>query len=133
MSSTTSPAPRAYANPFLWVPSSYLAMGLIYVTVSGVANIMFKNMGMTDAEAARWSSLFVFPYVIKPLWAPALEIYKTKRFFVLLMQTLLVGGGARDRPRAQGAGHRLDADPRAARPRRRRSAPRRTSRATAST
>jgi PAT family beta-lactamase induction signal transducer AmpG len=91
MSSTTSPAPRAYANPFLWVPSSYLAMGLIYVTVSGVANIMFKNMGMTDAEAARWSSLFVFPYVIKPLWAPALEIYRTKRFFVLLMQTLLVG------------------------------------------
>lgn len=92
MSSTAAPAaPRGYANPFFWVPSSYLAMGLIYVTVSGVANIMFKNMGMTDAEAARWSSLFVFPYVIKPLWAPALEIYKTKRFFVLLMQTLLVG------------------------------------------
>ena len=93
MSSSTTPAaaPRAYANPFLWVPSSYLAMGLIYVTVSGVANIMFKNMGMTNAEAASWSSLFVFPYVIKPLWAPALEIYKTKRFFVLLMQTLLVG------------------------------------------
>jgi PAT family beta-lactamase induction signal transducer AmpG len=92
MSSTdATPAPRSYASPFFWVPSSYLAMGLIYVTVSGVANIMFKNMGMTDAEAARWSSLFVFPYVIKPLWAPALEIYKTKRFFVLLMQTLLVG------------------------------------------
>ena len=91
-SSDAAPAaPRGYPNPFLWVPSSYLAMGLIYVTVSGVANIMFKNMGMTDAEAARWSSLFVFPYVIKPLWAPALEIYKTKRFFVLLMQTLLVG------------------------------------------
>ncbi len=92
MSSTdATPAPRSYASPFFWVPSSYLAMGLIYVTVSGVANIMFKNMGMTDAEAARWSSLFVLPYVIKPLWAPALEIYKTKRFFVLLMQTLLVG------------------------------------------
>ena len=94
MSSTTDSekaAPRAYANPFLWVPSSYLAMGLIYVTVSGVANIMFKNMGMTNAEAAFWSSWFVFPYVIKPLWAPALEIYKTKRFFVLTMQTLLVG------------------------------------------
>ncbi len=91
MSSSTTPAPRGYANPFLWVPSSYLAMGLIYVTVSGVANIMFKNMGMSDTDATSWSSWFVFPYVIKPLWAPALEIYKTKRFFVLLMQTLLVG------------------------------------------
>jgi PAT family beta-lactamase induction signal transducer AmpG len=84
-------APRPYANPCLWVPTSYLAMGLIYVTVSGVANIMFKNMGMTNAEAASWSSIFVLPYVIKPLWAPLLEIYKTKKFFVLLMQTLLVG------------------------------------------
>ena len=25
-----------YPNPFLWVPSSYLAMGLIYVTVAGL-------------------------------------------------------------------------------------------------
>ena len=87
MTSTTPPAPRPYANPFLWVPSSYLAMGLIYVTVSGVANIMFKNMGMTNAEAASWSSLFVLPYVIKPLWAPAIELYGTKKMSVLLMQT----------------------------------------------
>ncbi|MGO8926361.1 MAG: hypothetical protein ACLQU3_05655 [Limisphaerales bacterium] len=33
MKKTTFP----YTNPFLWVPSSYLSMGLIYVTVSGVA------------------------------------------------------------------------------------------------
>ena len=93
-------------------------MGLIYVTVSGVANIMFKNMGMTNAEAAFWSSWFVFPYVIKPLWAPALEIYKTKRFFVLLMQTLLVGGVLAIALTLKVPGHRLDADPGAARPRR---------------
>ncbi len=93
MSSTSTPsAPtRPYANPLLWVPTSYLAMGIIYSTVSAVAAIMFKRMGMTNAEAASWSSLFILPYVIKPLWAPALEIYKTKRFFVLLMQALLVG------------------------------------------
>ncbi len=90
-SATPSAPTRPYASPFLWVPSSYLAMGLVYVTVSGVANIMFRNMGMSNAEAASWSSLFVLPYVIKPLWAPVLEIYRTKRFFVLLMQTILVG------------------------------------------
>jgi PAT family beta-lactamase induction signal transducer AmpG len=80
----------AYPNPFLWVPTSYLAMGLIYITVSGVANIMFKNLGLANAQAAFWSSLFVLPYVIKPLWAPAVELYKTKKFFVLLMQAALV-------------------------------------------
>jgi len=80
-----------YRNPLLWVPTSYLAMGLIYITVSGVANIMFKNLGMDNASAAFWSSLFVLPYTIKPLWAPVVELYKTKKFFVVLMQFLLVG------------------------------------------
>ncbi len=82
---------RSYANPFLWVPTSYLAMGLIYVTVSGVANIMFKNLGMDNTKAAFWSSLFILPYTLKPLWAPVIELYQTKKFFVLLMQFILVG------------------------------------------
>jgi MFS transporter, PAT family, beta-lactamase induction signal transducer AmpG len=81
----TAPA-TAYKNPFLWVPSSYLAMGLIYVTVGSVANIMFKNLGMPNDQAAFWSSILGFPYTFKFLWAPALELYKTKKFFVLLMQ-----------------------------------------------
>ena len=76
----------AYKNPFLWVPTSYLTMGLIYVTVGTVANIMFKNMGMENDKAAFWSSILGFPYTFKFLWAPALELYKTKKFFVLLMQ-----------------------------------------------
>lgn len=83
--------PVTYKNPFLWVPSSYLAMGLVYVTVGSVANIMFKNMGMPNDQAAFWSSLLGLPYTIKPLWAPLLELYKTKKFFVVLMQFILAG------------------------------------------
>jgi len=75
-----------YPNPFLWVPSSYVAMGLIYVTVGSVANIMFKNMGMDNSNATFWSSLLGFPYTFKFLWAPLLELYRTKKFFVVLMQ-----------------------------------------------
>ena len=85
MSEATS-APVAYKNPFLWVPTSYFAMGLVYVTVGSVANIMFKNMGMPNDQAAFWSSILGFPYTFKFLWAPALELYKTKKFFVVLMQ-----------------------------------------------
>jgi PAT family beta-lactamase induction signal transducer AmpG len=86
---TSAPAAAsqpAYKNPFLWVPSSYLTMGLIYVAVGTVANIMFKNMGMGNDQAAFWSSMLGFPYTFKFLWAPALELYKTKKFFVLVMQ-----------------------------------------------
>jgi MFS family permease len=86
MSSETKPS---YPNPFLWVPSSYLAMGLIYVTVGSVANIMFKNMGMDNTQAAFWSSILGFPYTFKFIWAPLLELYKSKKFFVVLMQFCL--------------------------------------------
>jgi PAT family beta-lactamase induction signal transducer AmpG len=64
-------------------------MGLIYVTVGSVANVMFKNMGMDNTNAAFWSSILGFPYTFKFLWAPLLELYKTKKFFVVLMQFLL--------------------------------------------
>jgi MFS transporter, PAT family, beta-lactamase induction signal transducer AmpG len=82
----TETASPAYKNPFLWVPSSYLVMGLIYIAVGTLANIMFRNMGMENDKAAFWSSLLGFPYTFKFLWAPALELYKTKKFFVVLMQ-----------------------------------------------
>ena len=48
-------------NPFLRVPTTYLAIGLIYITLSGIANIMFKNLGMDNAKAAFWSSLLILP------------------------------------------------------------------------
>src|SRR4051794_10138594 len=86
---TDSPRP-AYRNPFLWVPSSYLVMGLIYVTVGGVANIMFSNMGLSNDKATFWSSILGMPYTFKFLWAPLLELYRTKKFFVVLMQFVLV-------------------------------------------
>jgi len=76
----------AYKNPFLWVPSSYLTMGLIYITVGAVANIMFKNMGMPNDQAAFWSSILGFPYTFKFLWAPALELYKTKKNYASMFE-----------------------------------------------
>ena len=78
-----------YKHPLLWVPSSYLAEGTVYVTVTSMSNIMFLNMGLPVKEAAWFSSALGFPYMLKPLWAPALEMYKTKKFFVVLMQVLL--------------------------------------------
>jgi PAT family beta-lactamase induction signal transducer AmpG len=81
----------ARGSPLVWVGTSYFARGLIYATVGSMANVMFKNMGMDNDRAAFWSSLIGLPYSIKPLWAPLLEIYKTKTFFIVLMQFLLAG------------------------------------------
>jgi PAT family beta-lactamase induction signal transducer AmpG len=64
-------------------------MGLTYVTVGSLANVMLKNVGLPNAEAAFWSSLLGLPYTVKPLWAPLLELARTKKLFVVVMQLLL--------------------------------------------
>jgi PAT family beta-lactamase induction signal transducer AmpG len=80
-----------YKHPLMWVPSSYFAMGTVYTMVTTAANIMFSNLGLSNEKAAAYSSLTGFAFTFKPLWAPLLELYKTKKFFVVLMQVVLAG------------------------------------------
>jgi len=87
----------AAAHPLRWVPTSYLAMGLVYVTVGSLANILLRNVGLPNEQAAFWSSLLGLPYTIKPLWAPLLELSRSKKVAVVLMQLLvaaLIAGAA---------------------------------------
>lgn len=83
---TASAQPK---HPLLWVPTSYFAMGTVYVTVTTASTIMFRNLGMSTAEAAFWSSWMGFAYTVKFLWAPLLEMFKTKKFFVVTCQFAL--------------------------------------------
>jgi PAT family beta-lactamase induction signal transducer AmpG len=78
-------------HPLLWIPSSYFAMGTIYIMVTVVTSIMYKNMGLSIKEAALYASSLALPYTIKPLWAPILEMFKTKKFFVVSMQVVIAG------------------------------------------
>ncbi len=82
----TSPAERKHAHPLLWVPSLYFAMGTPMIAVSMVAAIMYKNLGLSNADIALYTGSMYLPWVIKPLWAPVVELLRTKRFFVLLME-----------------------------------------------
>jgi len=83
---TGASAPKKRAHPILWVPTSYFGMGTIYMTVTFVTTIMYRNLGMSEEQAAFWGSALGFPYVVKFLWAPLLEMFKTKKFFVVTMQ-----------------------------------------------
>src|SRR5690606_20345347 len=77
---------RRKAHPILWVPTSYFSMGAIYMTITLVTTIMYRNLGMPDEQAAFWASALGFPYTVKFLWAPLLEMFRTKKFFVITMQ-----------------------------------------------
>lgn len=75
-------------SPVAWVPTLYFAMGMPFVVLNMVCTLMYKGMGVSDAQIAFWTSLIMLPWTLKPLWSPFLEMYKTKKFFVVLTQTL---------------------------------------------
>ncbi len=75
-------------HPLKWIPTTWFAMGLPFVALSTAATLMYKNLGVSDAKIAFWTSLIMMPWTLKPLWGPFLELYKTKKFFVFVTQIL---------------------------------------------
>lgn len=73
-------------SPISWVPTLYFAMGMPFVMLNMVCTLMFKGLDVSDAQIAFWTSIIMFPWTLKPLWSPLLEIYKTKKFFVIFTQ-----------------------------------------------
>jgi len=83
---------KEFRNPWYWVPSLYLAEGLPYVVVMTVSVIMYKSLDISNTEIALYTSWLYLPWVIKPLWSPIVDLLKTKRFWILLMQ-FCIGAG----------------------------------------
>ena len=75
-------------SPLEWVPSLYFAMGLPFVVLNMVSAVLYKDLGISDAQIAFWTSLIMWPWTIKFLWSPFLEIFRTKKFFVVTTQLL---------------------------------------------
>lgn len=76
------------SNPAFWVPSVYFGMGLPFVAISVASVLMFTNMGISDSKIAFWTSLVMIPWTLKPLWSGFLEMFKTKKFFVVFTEIL---------------------------------------------
>ena len=81
-----------YKNPWSWIPTLYFAEGLPYVLVMTVSVIMYKNLGISNAEIAFYTSWLYLPWVIKPFWSPFVDLLKTKRWWITSMQLLIVAG-----------------------------------------
>ena len=78
-----------FSNPWSWVPSLYFAEGLPYVAVMTISLILYKQLGLSNAEITLYTSWLYLPWVIKPLWSPFVDIIRTKRWWVVTMQLLI--------------------------------------------
>lgn len=79
-------------TPWAWVPSLYFAEGLPYVIVITLSVVMYKQLGLGNAEVAYYTGWFYLPWLIKPLWSPFVDLLRTKRWWIVAMQ-LLMGVG----------------------------------------
>jgi len=79
-------------NPWAWIPSLYFAEGIPYIVVMTVSVIMYKRMGISNTDIALYTSWLYLPWVIKALWSPVVDLLKTKRLWIIVMQ-LFIGAG----------------------------------------
>ncbi len=75
-------------HPVSWVPTAYFAMGLPFIAIAQASVLMFKSFEISDTLIAFWTSLIMLPWTLKPLWSPLLEMFKTKKHFVVATQLL---------------------------------------------
>ena len=76
-------------NPWAWIPTLYFAEGIPYVVAMTVSVIMFKRMGISNTDIALYTSWLYLPWVIKPLWSPVVDLLKTKRWWIVIMQLFI--------------------------------------------
>jgi PAT family beta-lactamase induction signal transducer AmpG len=81
---------RTSRNPWAWVPSLYVDEGIPYTMAMTVSVVLYKRLGISNTDIALYTSWLYLPWVIKPLWSPLVDLFRTKRHWILLMQ-LLVG------------------------------------------
>ncbi len=82
--------PKNSRTAWAWIPSLYFAEGLPYALVMSVALVAYKNLGVSNAQNTFFVGLLYLPWVIKPLWSPAVDLLKTRRWWIWTLQ-LLVG------------------------------------------
>jgi len=77
---------RACRHPWAWIPTLYVAEGLPNALAVSVALVLYKNLGVPNADNTFFISWLYLPWVIKPLWSPAVDILKTRRLWIWTTQ-----------------------------------------------
>lgn len=74
------------AHPWRWIPTLYFGQGLPYVAVMLLSVVMYKNLGLDNAEIALYTSWLHLPWVLKPLWSPLVDLFGRKRVWIVALQ-----------------------------------------------
>lgn len=76
-------------SPWFWVPTLYFAEGVPFFIVTSISVTLFAQLGVPNSEMALFTSLISLPWVLKPIWSPFVDVLRTKRWWVIVMQALM--------------------------------------------
>ena len=76
-------------SPWQWVPSLYFGQAIPYVIVMMLSVIMYKANGISNTDIALYTSWLYLPWVIKPLWSPFVDMFRTKRWWIVSLQLVI--------------------------------------------
>jgi PAT family beta-lactamase induction signal transducer AmpG len=77
------------SSPWRWVPSLYFGQAIPYVVVMTLSVIMYKANGISNSDIALYTSWLYLPWVIKPLWSPFVDMFRTKRLWIVGLQLVI--------------------------------------------
>ncbi|MEH2301599.1 MAG: MFS transporter [Nostoc sp.] len=73
-------------SPWTFIPTLYFTSGIPYVIINTVSVIFYKKLGIDNTQITLWTSFLYLPWVIKMFWGPIVDIYSTKRKWILYTQ-----------------------------------------------
>src|SRR5512135_2264820 len=79
--------PTVKRSAGLWVSILYFAEGFPYTVVNLMSVIFLKDLGASNQLIGLTSVLYL-PWTLKGLWGPVVDLYSTKRRWILWMEVL---------------------------------------------
>ena len=59
------------------------------MAVMTLSVIMYTNLGLNNTELALYTGWLYLPWVIKPLWSPLVDSFRTKRWWIISMEWMV--------------------------------------------
>ena len=78
-----------WLQAMLWIPTLYFASGLPYHTITNLSDYIYKEMGISNADITFYTGILLLPWTLKPFWSPFIEMWRTRRWWIVSTQLLL--------------------------------------------
>ena len=78
--------PASSSRPAFWIPTLYFAEGVPAAVVTEISILIFHSLMVPESAIVFWANFFGLPWILKPLWAPMVDLLRTKRFWIIVTQ-----------------------------------------------